>query len=52
MGRELRATKRGDSPLLLKTNMEAGHGGASGRFDSLKETAFATAFALKITGRA
>jgi len=48
---KLRATKTGDSLLLLKTNMDAGHGGASGRFDSLKETAFATAFALKVTGR-
>ena len=47
----LRATKTGDALLLLKTNMDAGHGGASGRFDSLKETAFATAFALKVTGR-
>lgn len=49
---KLRATKHGDAPLLLKTNMEAGHGGASGRFDSLKETAFATAFVLKTAGRA
>jgi len=47
----LRATKLGEAPLLLKTNMDAGHGGASGRFDSLKETAFATAFALKVSGR-
>jgi oligopeptidase B len=34
--------------LLLKTNMDAGHGGASGRFDRLKETAFSTAFAIKV----
>ena len=48
---KLRATRTGDAPLLLKTNMDAGHGGASGRFDSLKETAFATAFALKVAGK-
>lgn len=49
---KLRAAKTSDSLLLLKTNMDAGHGGASGRFDSLKESAFATAFVLKVTGRA
>ncbi len=49
---KLRATRTNDALLLLKTNMDAGHGGASGRFDSLKETAFATAFVLKVTGRA
>lgn len=47
----LRAHKTGDKLALLKTNMEAGHGGASGRFDRLKEVAIAYAFALKITGR-
>jgi oligopeptidase B len=31
--------------------MDAGHGGAAGRFDRLHETAFATAFALKVVGR-
>ena len=40
----LRATKRGDDLLLLKTNMGAGHGGASGRYDFLKEIAFEMAF--------
>ncbi|MBN9017331.1 MAG: S9 family peptidase [Rhizobiales bacterium] len=48
---KLRETKTGEALLLLKTNMDAGHGGASGRFDSLKETAFAIAFALKVAGR-
>jgi oligopeptidase B len=38
--------------LLLKTNMEAGHGGASGRFEALKEMALDYAFALKIAGQA
>ena len=34
--------------LLLKTNMGAGHGGAPGRFDSLKEVALVFAFGLKV----
>lgn len=46
----LRAFKTNDNLLLLRTNMDAGHGGASGRFDSLKETAIEQAFALKVTG--
>jgi oligopeptidase B len=48
---KLRETKTGDSPLLLKTNMEAGHGGASGRFDRLKEVALVQSFALKVAGK-
>lgn len=47
---KLRALKTDDNLLLLKTNMDAGHGGASGRFDSLKETAEAYAFALEVAG--
>jgi oligopeptidase B len=43
---KLRATMTGGGPVLLKTNMEAGHGGVSGRFDQLKEVAFLYAFAL------
>jgi len=44
---KLRATKTDTNPLYLKTNMGAGHAGASGRFDRLKETALSYAFALK-----
>ena len=36
----------GDAPILLKINLEAGHGGASGRFDFLKEIALDYAFAI------
>ncbi|HKJ60431.1 MAG TPA: S9 family peptidase [Hyphomicrobiales bacterium] len=48
---KLRAMKTDNNLLLLRTNMDAGHGGASGRFDRLKEVALAYAFALMITGR-
>ena len=48
----LRALNTSDNLVLLKTNMEAGHGGASGRFDSLKDTALSFAFALKVAGLA
>jgi len=47
----LRARKVDQNPLLLKTNMDSGHSGASGRFDSLKETAQEYAFALKVMGK-
>jgi oligopeptidase B len=47
----LRASKTDANPLLLRINMEAGHGGAAGRFDALKEKAFEIAFALKVVGR-
>ena len=43
---KLRVTKTDNNPLLLKTNMGAGHGGASGRYDALRETAFSYAFML------
>jgi oligopeptidase B len=49
---KLRATATSDNAILLKTNMDAGHGGASGRFEALKETAQEYAFALKIAGKA
>ena len=42
----LRATKTDDHVLLLKTNMGAGHGGKSGRFESLREAAEEHAFVL------
>ena len=47
----LRALKTDDNLLMLRTNMEAGHGGAAGRFDALKETAIEIAFALKVIGK-
>ena len=37
----------GGGPVLLKINMEAGHGGAGGRFDRLEEVALIYAFALE-----
>jgi oligopeptidase B len=46
----LRTIKRNDTPLLLHINMEAGHGGASGRYDYLKEIAFDYAFLLTQLG--
>lgn len=42
----LRATKVGDEVLLLETNLDAGHGGASGRYDALRELALDYAFIL------
>jgi oligopeptidase B len=47
---KLRATKTDSNLLLLKTNMAAGHGGASGRYDYLREIAFEDAFLLKALG--
>ena len=47
---KLRATKTDDNLLLLKINMGAGHGGKSGRYDSLKEDAEAYAFVLTQMG--
>jgi oligopeptidase B len=42
----LRATRSDANPVLLKTNLGAGHGGASGRYDALRENAFTNAFVL------
>ena len=47
----LRERKVDANPLLLKTNMEAGHGGASGRFQRFREVAFEYAFLLDRAGR-
>ncbi len=43
----LRATMTGGGPVALRINMEAGHGGAAGRFDRLEEVALIYAFALR-----
>jgi oligopeptidase B len=43
---KIRALKTDTNLLLVKANMGAGHGGASGRYDALKETAFTYAFML------
>jgi oligopeptidase B len=47
---KLRSAKTDDNPLLLKCNMGAGHGGASGRYDRLKETAFEYAWLMSQVG--
>ena len=47
----LRDTMTGGGPVLLKTNLDAGHGGASGRFESLKDTALEFAFAIAAADR-
>ena len=48
---KLREKTTGTEPILLKTNMGAGHGGASGRFQRLEEIAFEYAFAIKVAGK-
>ena len=48
----LRATMKSGGPVLLRTNMGAGHGGASGRFNRLDEIAIVYAFALWAAGMA
>lgn len=47
---KLREHKVGNNKLYLKTNMEAGHGGASGRFEAIKEDAEEYAFLLDLEG--
>ena len=49
---KLRAMKTDSNPLLLKANLGAGHGGASGRYDALRETAFTMTFMLQQVGLA
>ncbi len=48
---KLRELKTDDNPLLLHTNLEAGHGGASGRFKQYEETAMEYAFLLDLAGK-
>jgi oligopeptidase B len=48
----LRARKTGRNPIVLRVNMDAGHGGAPGRFDRLKEVALAYAFAVAAVEKA
>jgi oligopeptidase B len=47
---KLRATKTDDNPLLLKTEMGAGHGGMSGRYQAFRDVALEYAFVLKVLG--
>ncbi len=49
---KLRATATGDVDVLLKTEMEAGHGGRSGRYDAWREVAFSLAWELDTLGLA
>jgi len=49
---KLRTLKTDNNPLLLKTNLDAGHGGASGRYDYLKELAVTFSFVLSQVGLA
>ena len=47
---KMRTLKTDTNPLLLKTNLDAGHGGASGRYDYLKEIAYTYSFVLSQVG--
>ncbi|CAM3901087.1 S9 family peptidase [Smaragdicoccus niigatensis] len=46
----LRALSTGDKPILLKTEMSAGHGGVSGRYDQWKDVAFEFAWIIRTAG--
>ncbi|MBH9987889.1 S9 family peptidase [Bartonella sp. W8098] len=48
---KLREFKTGNNPVLLRTNMDSGHAGASGRFSRLEESAYIYAFILKVAGK-
>ena len=48
---KLRECKTGNNWLFLETNMDTGHGGASGRFEALRETAREFAFLLDMEGK-
>lgn len=47
---KMRAMKTNDNPLLMHTNMEAGHGGASGRFKRIREIARDYSFLIDLAG--
>ncbi|HMN50978.1 MAG TPA: S9 family peptidase [Xanthobacteraceae bacterium] len=49
---KLRLLNTSDNPIFMKMNMDAGHGGAAGRFDRLEEVALAYVFALAVAGNA
>jgi oligopeptidase B len=46
----LRRLRTNGKLIAFRTNLDAGHGGAAGRFDYLREVALAYAFAIKIAG--
>jgi oligopeptidase B len=46
----LRRLNTGRRPIIVRINMDAGHGGAAGRFERLKEIALIYAFAIKLAG--
>src|SRR5690606_16528387 len=48
---KLRATKTGDNPLYLHTDMSAGHGGAAGRYKRLHDVARVYAFMIDLAGK-
>jgi oligopeptidase B len=47
---KLRTLKANDTPVLMKTEMGAGHGGPSGRYESWREEALVTTFCLVVVG--
>ena len=47
---KLRSMKTDDNILILHMDMDSGHGGATGRYDSIKDTAFEFAFILNRVG--
>ena len=48
---KLRATTTGDRPILLRTELGAGHGGPSGRYDAWQDEARVQAFILSVVAR-
>ena len=47
---KLRSVNRGNQPLLLHVNLEAGHGGKSGRYERLREVAREYGFIMSLSG--